>query len=181
MGICRRCRRPRRMAAMDRPHRFSHGRANGRSRRISPVAAHSGDGLLSDPALSLSGGNRSLCPEPALHDAASEWVGRVERGHSQSVSVRPISGRSFLRHPGLAQTEKPRRRSRATTRCTSVTRTAASRSAFTSNGELPPLARPGVCAHGVPGRHRVGWGQFGLDDRLLRYQVARCVRMIGFL
>jgi hypothetical protein len=37
---------------------------NDRLRRISPVAAHSGDRLLSElkPALSLVGGNRSSCP-----------------------------------------------------------------------------------------------------------------------
>jgi hypothetical protein len=40
-----------------------------RNRRISPVAAHSGDRLLSEPqpALSLVGGNRSSCPISAVH------------------------------------------------------------------------------------------------------------------
>jgi hypothetical protein len=50
--------------AVGRTRQFDRGPANGRYRRISPVAAHSGDRLLSEPqpALSLVGGNRSSCP-----------------------------------------------------------------------------------------------------------------------
>jgi hypothetical protein len=56
------------MAAQGRFDPFKRGRQDGRFRRVSSVAAYSGDRLLLNPqrALRLGGANRSSCPSRAI-------------------------------------------------------------------------------------------------------------------
>src|SRR5258708_9609486 len=59
-----RCRWPQRMAGQGRTPRLDRRRMNGRDRRVSPVAAHSGEGRLTREQRSLDFGGDAFrsCP-----------------------------------------------------------------------------------------------------------------------
>ena len=75
---------------------------NDRFRRISPVAAHSGDRLLSEPTAGtqpcrLVGGNRSSCPGADLRDHLRE---RREVGWETVLAGHPTTANSGIREDG---------------------------------------------------------------------------------
>jgi hypothetical protein len=67
------------LTALGRLEPIDRVRANGRSRRISPIAVRPGEGLLSDHirALGFGGGNRSSCTTPAVRRTRRDRLSRV--------------------------------------------------------------------------------------------------------